>query len=82
MAEQKKVQRIKLRCEGSPVKLDGTVTECSPDGKRIKVMWDGPQGDTVLYAYGQKMVSHMKDTDGKPTEDVRLMATGLWWEVL
>lgn len=76
-------QRIKLRCEGSPVKMDGTVIECSKDGKRIKVRFDGPQEDTVLLAYGDhKMVSNMTDHSGQDTEDVRLMAKGLWWEVL
>lgn len=83
MADSKKVQRIKLRCEGSAVKLDGTVTECSPDNKRIKVVFDGPHEDTVLYSYGDlKMVSNMSDREAKPTEDTRLMAKGLWWEVL
>lgn len=81
MAKESK-QRIKLRCEGSPVKMDGTVIETTPDGKRIKVRFDGPQDDLVLYAYGQKMVSNMTGTDGQPVEDVRLMAKGLWWEVL
>lgn len=83
MTDKEHRQRIKLRCEGSPVKLDGIVTECSPDTKKIKVRFDGPLPDKVLYAYGEhKMVSDMTGADGEPVEDVKLMAKGLWWEVL
>lgn len=79
----KKEQRIKLRCEGSPVKWDGTIISTTPDSKRIEVRFDGPMEDTVLVAYGdRKMFSDAFDRDGKPTEDPKLMATGRWWEVL
>lgn len=85
MSQKESKQRIKLRCEGSPVKMDGTVIECSADGKRIKVRFDGPQDDTVLYAYGDhKLVSNMTGGVGglEPVEDPRLMIKGLWWEVI
>lgn len=82
MANKESKQRIKLRCEESPVKMDGTMIASTPDGKKIRVRFDGPQEDLNLYAYGLKMTSHMKDKDGQPTDDTRLMASGLWWEVL
>lgn len=79
----KQVQRIRLRCEGSPVKFDGTVTSSSPDGKHIMVLFDGTSELRSLHAYGDhKMTSDMKDPHGNATEDVRMMASGLWWEVL
>lgn len=79
----KKVQRIKLRCEGSPVKFDGTVTESTPDGKRITVQFDGPLADKVFHAIGDaRMASDMVDRDGKPVTDWRMAAKSTVWEVL
>lgn len=83
MSTPDRQQRIKLRCEGSPVKFDGTVIESTPDGKRIRIKFDGPLEDAVLYAYGDhKMVSDMRDTKGNPTTEVREMSKCLWWDVL
>lgn len=78
-----RTQRIHLRCEGSPVTVDGTIIEATPDLKRIKVKFDGPMEDLVMYAYGERqLVSNMKDRNGGDTTDVRSMATGLWWSVI
>ena len=78
----KREQRIKLRIEGSPVKYDGTVTETSPDGKCIKVVFDGPREDAVMYAWAGKMMSDMKDRNGDPTTNFQDVAKALYWEVL
>ncbi len=79
----KKEQRIKLRIEGSPVKYDGSIIESTPDGKRIKVRFDGPLDDVVLHAYGEhKLVSDMRDSGGAPVTDVKLSASCQWWVVV
>lgn len=78
-----RAQRIKLRCEGSPVKFDATIIESTPDGKRIVVAFDGPMEDATLYAYGDhKMVSDMIAKDGTAVDDPRLAFKCRWWEVL
>lgn len=58
---KKPVQRIKLKIEGSPVMYTGTVMESAPDGKRIKVRFDGPLDDVVLYAFNGLLLD--KDPD-------------------
>lgn len=79
----KKEQRIKLRCEGSPVKWDGTVTESTPDGKQITVQFDGPLGDVkFLSAGGNMLVSDATDAEGKPVEDFRMAVNAKYWHVL
>jgi len=83
MNTNKREQRIKLRIKGSPVKFDGTIMESSPDGKRIKVRFDGPLDDTVLVAYGDTaLISDGVGRDGKPTLEIRDMVSMREWEVL
>jgi len=78
-----KVQRIKLRCEGSPVKYDATILESSRDGKRIKVRFDGPMEDTVMVSISdRKLASDMKDMQGRETDVWPLACSSLVWEVL
>lgn len=78
------VQRIKLRCEGSPVKFDATILKSSPDGRRITVRFDGPLDDLDLTALGggTKLASNMEGRDGQPVEDWALATRSLLWEVL
>ena len=80
--KKKTVQRIKLRCEGSPVKFDGSIIAASPDGKRIRVEFDGPLEDVELVSIGAKMASNMTDREGKPTDDFRMATSCQVWEVL
>lgn len=82
MAKQT-VQRIKLRCDGSPVKLDATIVKSSPDAKVITVQFDGPMEDVTLYAYGATtMASHLVGKDGVPTTEFRLAVSSRLWHVL
>jgi len=80
----KKVQRIKLRCEGSPVRFDATVIASTPDGARIKVEFDGPLDSLELYSVmgGSRMAANMRDRDGAPTDEYMLAASCQLWEVL
>jgi len=79
----KKEQRIRMKVEGSPVKWDGTITETSPDARKITVMFDGPMGEVKLTAFGdKKMISDALDANGQPTDDPRLALSCRWWEVL
>lgn len=78
-----KVQRIRLRCEGSPVKFDATIIATSRDGKEIKVQFDAPMEDTIMVSIGDKrMASDMLDRDGATTHDWRFAVKSLVWEVL
>lgn len=82
MAKERE-QRIKLRVEGSPVKFDATIMECTPDAKKIIVRFDGPMEDATLYAFGDhKMISDMKGSDGQPVDEPRMAAKARYWEVL
>lgn len=79
----KKVQRIKLRCEGSPVKFEGTVLQSTPDGKRITVRFDGPLDDLELFSIGDfRLASNMIGSDGKPVTDWLQATKSSVWEVL
>jgi hypothetical protein len=64
-----KVQRIKLRIQGNPIKLDATILEMSADGYRTKVRFDGPLEDAVLYRWSATLLI---------TKDLRDEATGEW----
>lgn len=48
----KKVQRIRMRMIGNPVKHDGELVEWAPDGSSFKVRFDGPLPDTTFYTFG------------------------------
>jgi len=48
---EKKIQRIKLRIKGSPVKLDATILEMIATGKKLKVRFDAPLDDLWLYRW-------------------------------
>lgn len=50
------VQRIKLKIVGSPVKLDATILEMDADGKRLKVRFDGPLEDAILYYWSDSQL--------------------------
>ena len=56
----KTTQRIKLRIQGTPVKLDGTILEMSKDGSRLNVRFDGPMDDITLYRWSPTLLI---DTD-------------------
>lgn len=79
----KREQRIKLRVQGSPVKLDATIIESSPDAKRIKVHFDGPLDDLVLIAFADTgLFSNGLTREGKPTENWLECTKSQIWEVL
>jgi hypothetical protein len=78
-----KVQRIKLRCEGSPVKYDGTILAADPVTGEIKVQFDAPVDDKILVPISDRhLASDMEDKDGNPTTDWRMAVQSLVWEVL
>ena len=55
-------QRIKLKIEGSPVKLDGTLLSISPDARHIKVRFDADSlPDLDLYSWGNSGSKFMFD---------------------
>ncbi len=58
-------QRIKLRLIHHPVKLDATVLEMDPDGGRLKVRFDGPLEDAVLYRYSDDLLVSRKLENGE-----------------
>lgn len=78
-----RAQHIKVRMEGSPVKWDGVITEATPDGKRIKVLLNGPMGEIEMVPAGNhRLASHCIGRDGKPVDDWRAAVSSRLWEVL
>lgn len=57
----KKSQRIKLQVDGSPVKLDADILSISPDATQLKVRFDAPLDDAVLYAWGNFLIDRKLD---------------------
>jgi hypothetical protein len=49
---KRKVQKIKLRLQGNPVKFDAVVTAMAGDGSWMDVEFDGPIENMRLYKYG------------------------------
>lgn len=76
----RKVQRIKMRLYGNPVKLDGSVIEMARDGSCFTVEFDGPYPNTTFYvdpARDTKLVTDRpRDANGLPTEKTAV------WEIL
>ncbi len=58
-------QRIKLRLIHHPVKLDATIMEMDSDGGRLKVRFDGPLDDLVLYRYSDDLLVSRKLEKGE-----------------
>ena len=71
-------QRIKLRIQGNPVKLDGTILEMSRDGSKLNVRFDGPMHDITLYRWSPTLLIDT-DLQGKYPAD---FPTAQFWEVL
>lgn len=61
------VQRLRLRIVGNPIKLDATILEMDADGRRLKVRFDGPLDDTVLYRWSDLQ---LVDQDCRPNSEV------------
>lgn len=57
-------QRIRLQLEGSPIKLDASILWMSEDGKKLKVRFDGPLDDTMLYGLGNTYLTDECLTEG------------------
>jgi hypothetical protein len=55
----KKVQKIKLRIHGNPIKLDATILSMTADGKKIRVSFDGPLEDMYLYKFNATELCNM-----------------------
>ena len=74
-----KVQRIKMRMRGNPVKLDGSITQMDSDGTSFLVVFDGPLPDTRFWSYGgvgPLVADKELDENGVTRKDTK------FWEVL
>lgn len=79
----KKIQRIKMRVQGTALKFEGEVIEVSPDAKKFKVRFDGQYPDTEFYQYSDKNLVLDKPRVPRPgnfSGDVP--ADAKFWEVL
>ncbi len=68
----KKVQRIKLRMCGHPVKLDATLKAMAENGEWLDVEFDGPLQDCRLYRYGKDLLCDVEKCQSAVTANARI----------